>query len=154
MLAYVSAFGLCRFGILALEHPRNMWRNISLLVALAAICLLVATPSIASLRMLQQSEMKVCKYACGMGMACVNGVCTSTAINNLADSTPQPDLSFGSGATSLAQVLYLAESSAKADAEMPLFKLVMLAQRDNDSRTGYHWGLVFQYVDLYRMSCL
>ncbi|EIE21881.1 hypothetical protein COCSUDRAFT_56328 [Coccomyxa subellipsoidea C-169] len=57
-----------------------------LLLSLAAL-LLLSAPAHAS-RELQQSEVKVCRYACGMGLTCMNGVCSATTVNDLSSASP------------------------------------------------------------------
>lgn len=67
--------------------PKGMGRRTTLFLSLLALLLCSAFAQAA--RELQQSEVKVCRYACGMGMSCVNGVCSATSVSDLGDS-PSP----------------------------------------------------------------
>lgn len=63
-----------------------MGRRQLLLFSLAAF--LLCTVSADASRQLQQSEVKVCRYACGKGMSCDNGVCRATSVNDLSSDSP------------------------------------------------------------------
>ena len=86
-----------------------MGRRQMLLLSLAA--LMLCTVSADALRQLQQSEVKVCRYACGMGMSCINGVCRASSVNDLSSDSPAMSAEAASPAPSDSAPLVRAQQS-------------------------------------------
>lgn len=56
-------------------------------VLLSLAALMLCAVSADALRQLHQSEVKVCRYACGMGMSCINGACLTTSVKDLSSGS-------------------------------------------------------------------